>query len=70
MAIAASLSQENATLWIIANQLFGEMARFSQTKTWYSRLLVTADALTCREVDREPRPCPRKGRQFLDRSGM
>jgi hypothetical protein len=26
MAIAASLSQENATLWIIANQLFGEMA--------------------------------------------
>ena len=39
MAIAASLSQENATLWIIANQLFGEMARFSQTKTWYSGLL-------------------------------
>jgi hypothetical protein len=25
-----SLSQENATLWIIADQLFGEMARFSQ----------------------------------------
>jgi hypothetical protein len=28
MAIAANLSQENATLWIIANQLFGEMARY------------------------------------------
>jgi hypothetical protein len=25
-----SLSQENATLWIIADQLFGEMAGFSQ----------------------------------------
>jgi hypothetical protein len=24
-----SLSRENATLWIIANQLFSEMARFS-----------------------------------------
>jgi hypothetical protein len=28
MAIATNLSQENATLWIIANQLFGEMARY------------------------------------------
>jgi hypothetical protein len=25
-----SLSQENATLWIMADQLFSEMARFSQ----------------------------------------
>jgi hypothetical protein len=39
VAIAAKPTSGNATLWIIANQLFSEMARFSQTKTWYSGLL-------------------------------